>query len=253
MANEINRARVVFKYAFDGGLIERPIRFGPGFKRPSSKTLRQTRAQKSPRLFEVSQLRQLIAAAGVPLKAMLLLGINLALGNSDVDQLEFRHINQKTSWLRYPRPKTGVDRRCPLWAETLKAIKVAIKQRPTPKDKVHEQLVFITTRGLRWGKAKADNPVAKETGKQLKRLGMKQPGLSFYALRHTFETIGGDFRDQIAVDHIMWHSPPAGDMSARYREAIQDYRLKSVTDHVHRWLFSPKRAVVNLKGSSKSN
>jgi integrase len=182
-------------------------------------------------------LRELIAAAGVPLKAMLLLGINCGLGNSDVAQIEFRHIDRKTNWLRFPRPKTGVDRRCPLWAETIEALEAAIERRPTPKDETHDQLVFVTSRGLSWGKAIADNPIAKETSKLLKRLGMKQPGLGFYSVRHTFETVGGDSRDQVAVSHLMGHSPAASDMSARYRERIVDARLNAVTDHVRDWLY----------------
>ena len=33
-----------------------------------------------------------------------------------------------------------------------------------------------------------------------------RPGLGFYAFRHTFETIGGESRDQVAVNHIMGHA-----------------------------------------------
>jgi integrase len=239
LANEINRARVVFKYAFDAELIDRPVRFGPGFKRPSFKTLRQARAKKAPRLFEADQLRQIIAAAGVPLKAMLLLGINCGLGNSDVAQMELRHIDWKSGWLRFPRPKTGIDRRCPLWFETIEALEAAIEQRPTPKAEAHEQLVFVTSRGLPWGKAIADNPVAKETSKLLKRLGMQKPGLGFYALRHTTETVGGGARDQVALNHIMGHAPAGSDMAAVYRERIDDDRLVAVTEHVRAWLWPP--------------
>ena len=66
-------------------------------------------------------------------------------------------------------------------------------------------------------------------------------GVGFYALRHGFETIGGESRDQVAVDHIMGHSPAAGDMSAVYRERISDERLQAVVDHVHKWLFGDKQ------------
>jgi len=59
--------------------------------------------------------------------------------------------------------------------------------------------------------------------------------VSFYALRRTFETIGGECRDQAAVDHIMGHA--RDDMASVYRERISDERLEAVTDHVRRWLF----------------
>src|SRR5262249_48146351 len=34
VGNVIQRVRCVFKYAFDAGLLDKPARFGPGFKRP---------------------------------------------------------------------------------------------------------------------------------------------------------------------------------------------------------------------------
>src|SRR5262249_51849645 len=52
LGNEIQRIRVVFKYAYDAGLIDRPVRYGPGFKGPSKKTLRLHKAAKGPRIFE---------------------------------------------------------------------------------------------------------------------------------------------------------------------------------------------------------
>jgi integrase len=58
---------------------------------------------------------------------------------------------------------------------------------------------------------------------------------NFYALRHTFETIGGEARDQVAVDHIMGHA--RDDMASVYRERVSDQRLKAVSDHVRAWLF----------------
>ena len=70
----------------------------------------------------------------------------------------------------------------------------------------------------------------------LNRLNMKRSGLSFYSLRHTFETIGGAAKDQIAVDAIMGHVTPG--MGTNYRDSVDDERLRAVTDHVHAWLFS---------------
>ena len=40
LGNVINRIRVAFKYASDNGLIDRPVRYGSAFKRPSRKMLR---------------------------------------------------------------------------------------------------------------------------------------------------------------------------------------------------------------------
>ena len=40
---------------------------------------------------------------------------------------------------------------------------------------------------------------------------------NFYALRHTFETVGGEAKDQVAVDHIMGHA--RDDMAKRLTRA----------------------------------
>ena len=82
----------VFKYGYEAGLIDKPLRYGPTFKRPGKAMLRRERADKGERLFEAKQLAKIIKAAGVPLNAMILLGVNCGLGNSDCGQLQFKHL-----------------------------------------------------------------------------------------------------------------------------------------------------------------
>jgi len=43
LTNDITRIRTVFKYAYDSEMIDRPVRFGQSFKKPSKKTLRIAR------------------------------------------------------------------------------------------------------------------------------------------------------------------------------------------------------------------
>ena len=57
LGNEINRCRVLFKFAYDSDLIERPVKFGNTFKKPSKRVLRIERSKKQPRMFESDQLR----------------------------------------------------------------------------------------------------------------------------------------------------------------------------------------------------
>jgi integrase len=235
LGNEIQRIRSVFRYAFEDGLIDRPVRYGTAFKRPSRKVLRKLRAAKGPRMFEAEDLHRLLEAANVQLKAMVLLGVNCGYGNCDCGTLPLSALDLDGGWVRYPRPKTGIERRCPLWPETVEAIRAALARRPAPKEEADSQLVFVTKFGQSWHTGGFDNPLSHETAKVLEALGIKRPGLNFYALRHTFETIGGEARDQVAVDHIMGHA--RDDMASVYRERISDERLRAVTDHVRRWLF----------------
>jgi integrase len=236
LGNDIQRVRVVFRYAYEAGLIDKPMRYGPGFKRPSKKTLRKARAAKGPRMFEAEELRRMIEAANVPLKAMILLGINCGFGNADCGTLPREALDLAGGWVDFPRPKTGIDRRIPLWAETVAALREAIDRRPRPCNEKADRLVFLTQRGRSWAKETCDNPISKETAKLLKELKINgRVGLNFYALRHTFETIGGEAKDQVAVDSIMGHARE--DMASVYRERVSDERRQAVTNHVRRWLF----------------
>jgi integrase len=240
LGNEINRVRILFKFGYDAGLIDRPVRYGASFKRPAKKVIRIARSKAGPRMFEAPELRAILKAAPTPIGAMAWLGINCGFGNADCATLPIKAVDLQASWVRFPRPKTGIDRRCPLWPETVAALREAVASRPTPKQPEAEGLVFVTKYGQRWSKdtSKA-NPISAEFRKLLKKLGLHRNGLGFYALRHTFETIGGDSRDQVAVDFIMGHS--RNDMASVYRERIDDARLVAVTEHVRKWLFGEQK------------
>jgi integrase len=236
LAKAIQSVRCIFKHAYDAGLIPAPIRFGPGFERPSKKVLRLHRAKQGPRMFTAEEVRKLLAAAGAQLKAMALLGINCGFGNADVGLLPLTALDLDGGWVNYPRPKTGINRRCPLWPETVRAIQEALALRPKPKMGEHAGLAFLTPRGGCWHTGTTDNPLSHGTWKLLKALGINgRKGLNFYALRHTFRTIADEARDQPAADAIMGHETPH--MSSIYRERISDERLRAVTDHVRNWLF----------------
>jgi integrase len=236
LGTAIQYLRCACKYAYDAGLIDRPIRYGPGFKRPSKKTLRLHRAKQGPKLFTAEEVRRMIDAAGQPLRAMILLAINAGLGNADCGRLPQSAVDLDGGWLDYPRPKTGINRRCPLWPETVAALREALAARPEPKDPENAGLVFITQRGYAWAKDTNDCPVAKETAKLLRRLEIAgRKGVGFYTLRHTFRTVADEAKDQPAADFIMGHE--VAHMSSVYRETISDARLRAVTDHVRTWLF----------------
>jgi integrase len=251
LSNDITRVRIMFKWGFDSGLLDRPIRYGQGFQKPSRKTLRLARQARGPRMFSANEIQQMLGSASVALQAMILLAVNCGFGNRDCATLPLSALDLKQGWINHPRPKTGVPRRCPLWAETRKAVKNAIAWRPRAKDEEMAKLVFITSRCKSWAKDQDDNPISKETAKLLKELGLHRPGLNFYALRHTFETIGGETRDQVAVDAIMGHAPDASDMGSVYRERIADERLRAVTDHVRKWLFGTTRSKTKRKSNRR--
>ena len=252
----VTLTRMLFRFAYDSELIEKPIRFGQQFNKPTKKSMRLDRAKKQEKhglkMFQAEEIRQLADGASVQVKAMILLAVNGGLGNSDLANLPQSAIHG--SWLVFPRVKTGVERRIPLWPETVEALQAAIAKRPTPKDEEDAGLCFVTKYGHRWvrtgpnGTSNIDK-IADEFKKLLDDLKMKRERIGFYALRHTFETIGGGCGDQVAVSAIMGHIDDS--MSSLYRERLEDSRLLAAVNHVRSWLFPPKTKKKPAKKAAK--
>jgi integrase len=247
----MSRIRSIFKFAYDEQLITKPVFYGRGFTPPTKASLRKARNAKPKKLYTADQISNLLALASPALKAMSLLSINTGMNNSDLCNLKERHIDFKTGWLDYPRHKTGIQRRALLWPETLKALKEYEAVRPTPLVQFADYL-FITSAKRQWGHSslpsefrklresvntkrnKKGEIVTDKDGlpKLLKPLPI--PHGTFGYFRHTFETVAGGSRDQVAVDAIMGHVD--GSMAAEYREGIENDRLEAVANHVRTWL-----------------
>jgi integrase len=245
LRNTITRVRMLFKFAVDERLIEHAIHYGQSFAPPSAKTLRKARNEAGPRLFEADELRQILDKADPILTAMVFLGVNCGFGNTDVATLPHSAVDLDGGWINFPRPKTEVHRRIPLWSETVKSLREAIENRPAAKDRVDDDLCFLTIRGTRFVRVtpKKSDPsrysrrdqVSTRFASLLKELGInRRKGLGFYTMRHVFETIGGESGDQIVVNAIMGHVDST--MAGVYREYISDERLRAVTELIHDWL-----------------
>ncbi len=154
LGNEIGRCRVFFNWAYKSELIDRPVRCGVSFKKPSKKAVRTAKNAKPKKIFTLEELRTLYHAADNQMKAFMLLALNGGLGNGDIARLEPRHI--VNGWIVFPRPKTSVERRFPLWPETIAAL-AKVKQRESELP-----YVFVTKYGGAWHKDDKDSPLSKE-------------------------------------------------------------------------------------------
>jgi integrase len=245
VSKRVQIVRTVFVYAFAEELISRPVNFGTSFQRPSKKTMRLARKASGSKLIDAEHLRRILDRAKQPMRAMVLLALNCGLGNTDIAALPRYALDLEGGWLDYPRPKTGIDRRCPLWPDTVAAIREALDKRPAPKNPHDDRLVFITRTGKPWiritprddGEARVFDAVTLEFRKLLFAVGAKRDRVGFYALRHTFRTVADGSKDQVACDAIMGHAPAGDDMASKYRERISDDRLRAVVDTVHSWLW----------------
>jgi integrase len=250
---DITRLRTLFKFG-DENYHVKP-HYGSAFNKPSKAELRRAREAKGPRMFTAKQIRKMLAAASVPLRAMIYLGINCGFGNEDCATLPLDRIDLDKGCHTYGRKKTGVSRRCPLWPETVAAVRAALAERPKPRSAKEAKLVFLTHQGRSWSQTERhDNVISKELAKITKDLGFHRPGLSFYALRHTFQTIAEESGDATATSFIMGHVPRSEDMAAVYRERMNRKRLVRTVKYVRRWLFKKgKKRHAPHEGSSRSS
>jgi len=268
LKNEINRCRVVLKWAYDQRLIDRPVHYGSSFNRPSAKLLRRARNEAGPKMFSPEECRRILdvlqhgtsidtggktvtVKPDLQLHAMVLLGLNAAFGNTDVARLPQSAVDLENGWVSFPRPKTEIQRRIPLWPQTVSALREALANRPKPKNKADDRLCFLTVQGHPWVRTEPKqsavehekdvlyvrrDSVTGHFGRLLKQLGINgRQRLGFYTLRHVFQTVAGDSRDPDAVAAIMGHVDST--MGAVYREQIPDERLRAVTETVHRRLW----------------
>jgi len=254
----LNRAitvvRGALKYAYEMDLISSPVKYGKSFARPSATLKRKSKSTKElahgKRVFDVAGVRALLNAADPSLRAMILLGVNGGLGNTDCARLPVSSIDWESCLIRYDRPKTGVERTVPLWPETLAALRTCLEKRPHPASEAHAGLVFLTVSGKPWIRDHVHqsqdgaienvittDSVASQFQKLLGELNLKRKGIGFYALRHTFRTWADETKDQHAIHRIMGHAIPG--MSGVSIEEISLERLRAVVDHVRTKVFPP--------------
>lgn len=255
--NRIVRIRSIFKWGHLSQILTTPVNYGDEFKLPTAAARRKALRQQGVKMFTAAEIRELLKStkSHPNLHAMIWLGINCALGNTDCSELRHSHLTfgKAGSWINFPRPKTEIDRRSPLWPETFFAIKAALQEVARKRRKTKDvpddlaDRVFVTSHGYPYVRINEHGTTIDSIAMQFSRLirdrGIHRPGLGFYALRHTFRTVADETLDFPAIDLIMGHSasdshgaPFSVAMAARYRQKISDERLDRVSSHVRKWL-----------------
>jgi integrase len=233
--------RSVFNHAIECDLIDKLPKYGPNFKILDKKSKRIAAAKKPAKVFTAEEIRVLLDAAGTPMRAWVLLGINLAYGPHDLATLPLSALDLKGGWIEHARPKTGVFRRMKLWPETCAAIKEALAARPEPALPDYAGLAFLTSTGRPWTVEDKlqGNALGRAFTKLLHRVHLHRIGIGHYTLRHTFQNVADGSLDSPAVSFVMGHCK--GEMAEQYRHGFPDARLQHVSDHVRKWLFPAKR------------
>ncbi len=247
LRNKLVRARSVFKFASENGLVERPVTFGTGLDLPSKSDLRRHRGKQPKPLFTAAEIRAFLDAANGPTRAFILLGINAGLYASDL--AEMRHRNIAGEWLDFPRPKTGIARRCWLWPETIEAIKAAWNEGKAG------DLVFTTKTGLpllvQTKEGGRVDKVSNAFARLKRQMTFERECAGFKNLRHTLRTVIDAAGDQPAAGLMMGHTDPT--IADHYRHGIDDDRLRAVSEFVRRWLWPDvdKKTKASTKRAAK--
>jgi integrase len=220
--NTLAGAKMLFNWARENELLVP----GPNLRAVKNVPVRKVERQT----FTVEQTRVLLEHADVQLRAMILLGLNVAFGPTDCAQLRWDHLDLDAGRLCMPRGKTGISRNLKLWPETVSAIKAV---------PVNGELVFYTRFGNPWvrsikGGTAVDNAVSKAFTKLLRRCGVEvEKGTNFYALRRTAATIAAKSGDVFAVQKLLGHADTT--MASTYVQDVSE-QTDRVTDGVRDWL-----------------
>lgn len=237
---DIRKIMVFFNFAYNDGYISRPVRPGEAFKSPTAAALRREREEKPKKMFQAEQIRAMLAKAPPQMKAMALLGINCAFGNTDCVLLTKNRLDLKGGWIRLPRRKTGVRRHCPLWPETISALKDVLAQGKSKHPEYHNRVFVVDKRKPAAHHIDDGRRISLYFRALLGSIGIPEGSPNFYALRHTFVTVAMQPRDKDkdAIRMITGHGSNGRDMLDEYNEEdVADARLLAVSDHVHDWLF----------------
>lgn len=211
-------ARMVFYHANEE--LGFSVRYKKSLRPPTIAKIRERRNEIGERMFDADEIRKLLTAAPQPLRSMILLGINCAFGPRDIIQLPFKAIDLDGGWHNFARPKTHVPRRCPLWSDTVKALREIVPESGPMFN------------GRKWTR----HIIAHQFKELAEQCGIYVVGTkTFYSLRRTFETIAKTADvNQSVIDRIMGHERP--DMSEIYNQRTYDTMLRKCTDHVRKWL-----------------
>lgn len=228
--------RSLFKWAVDMEIVP-PIKLPRDFRPPSKRIKRAYKEQTRRKPIEAWQVRRLLAACSSPelavqnsgingrvLAAAIYLGINGGYGPADLAEIHVDHIDFDNALIKHLRPKTAMWRQVPLWPETVRALKRAMRP--------GEDRIFVGSKGL---------PLVHDhthvLGNWFKTLlkvaGMKDTGMRFYDLRRTFATVAAVSADKDARKLMMGHS--LGEVHDDYVLRFPRQRLDSVSQTVRWW------------------
>jgi integrase len=245
LAKFILAVRGMFKWARRPPLRLSEPDYGDEFDPPAKLVFRRRRnadrAAHGPRLFTAAEVKALLAKANRNMRAMILLALNGGFGNTDLAELPRAAIDLDDGWIDYARGKTGMQRRVPLWPETVKAVRAVLDYRPKSRKRPNAPpptLLFVTRQSRAYvedrqsakGRPLHKDRISTQFNLLCAAAGVARFRRGFYSLRRTHRSLTDEAGDQRAAALLMGHELP--DIGGVYVQRISDERLKALTGHV---------------------
>lgn len=249
--NSMKKIKRMLKWAYrTAKLITVPIYDDEALRGKKSKLVRRERRIREETdgkpIYTPKECRILVnhaAHESLPLFCQMLLAMNAGMSQSHISDLPRspKIVNLDTGFVDWVRPKTEEICQFYLWPITAIALERYLQVRPKPKDPADDWRLFITTHGHPWvqeyvkdddgaiGDVNPDDAIGKALDKLERRLGTKQRGRGFRAMRRTFSTAVNPLQDKDAIRRVMGHGLQG--MDPHYVRKIEPWRLQAVTTY----------------------
>jgi len=175
-------------------------------------------------MFNSQQIRKLLSAADVKMRAMIWLGLNYGFGCTDCGKLEWKDLDCRNGRIKLARNKTGVRRNLPLWPETIQALKKVsrVGQLSSCTSEGHPWVrTLVKTKSSGEREYTSVNRITPTFSRLMKKVRMHVPkGTGFYALRRTVATMAARSGDPFAVQRLLGHVDLT--MATRYVQDVSE-------------------------------
>ena len=153
-------------------------------------------------LFEPADIRLMLETFDLYWQAITMLALNMAASNTDIDGIQWHHIDFEYGYLNFPRTKNNRPRRLPLWRRTIRLLTKYRKQCRSA------QFIFPNRHGGRlitYGKKTRTDHLSINFREKMKSLGLCN---TFAAFRKSTATAAKRYCDGDTVLMILGDAPP---------------------------------------------
>jgi integrase len=211
--------RMIFRFANE--VLDCNVKYLRALAPPEKRLLRERRTAAGAKMFKSEELQLMLVVSDPAMGAVIYLGLFAGYGPTDCRLLTTDKL--KGEFIEFPRPKTGIQRRC--WL---------------PQDARDAVMAIANGTHVFNGRVWNRHVIARQFKKLCEDCGIYQKGRTEpYSLRRTLETVAKNADvNQSVIDRVMGHERP--DMAEVYNQAVFDTQLRKLGEFIEAWLKGSK-------------